>query len=72
MFADRATIGQRLQLRAKRQRRKRKRLEKHAPHRAVMASTIGVATSAILVCIPISLGEAGEHAAWGNFWDDIL
>ena len=48
----RAIVSQRLKLRAKRQRRKRKRLEEHAPHRAVMASTLGVAASAILACIP--------------------
>ena len=44
----RATKSQRLQLRAKRQRRKRKHVEEHAPHRAVMASTLGVSASAIL------------------------
>jgi phosphoribosyl-dephospho-CoA transferase len=47
-----ATASHMLELREKRQRRQRKILEEHAPHRAVDASAIGVPTSAAIVCIP--------------------
>jgi hypothetical protein len=33
-------------------------LEEHAPHWAVVASTIGVVTSAKIACIPGSINEA--------------
>ena len=56
----RATKSQRQKRHAKRQRRKRKILEEHAPHRAVGASEIGVATSAIKACIPESLNKAED------------
>jgi hypothetical protein len=38
----RAIVSQRLKLRAKRQRRKRKQLEEHAPHRAAGCNGVNI------------------------------
>jgi len=43
-----AIVIQRLELREKRQWRQKKILEEHAPHRDVVASTLGVGASAVL------------------------
>jgi hypothetical protein len=53
-----AMVNQRLEMREKRQRRQKKIHEEHAPHRDVVASTLGVGASAVLARIPRSLNEA--------------
>jgi len=59
----RVIVSQRQKRRTRRQRRRRKNLEKHAPHRAVVISTKGVPTRAVIACFPGSLNEV--EGAWG-------